>query len=203
MQLHKMILIFTAAAVLSGCMSAIPLMDLSNSRGYCPPEVIQRASIIRFGAGQIQVGMDIEQVQAYMGIPEKWESYQLTDGRQMQVMMYRVGHPACSGYDGVDFLPVVFSDGRLMGYGQSYFNSIIQPAINRRPPAANSDLQLQYPHMNQTPQGGGYWQQQAAPSPFGNPAAGTAPAPQRPQQWAPYGLPAQNPSQFGFYGGYE
>jgi hypothetical protein len=73
---------------------------------------------------------------ALIGSPDHAETFALTDGHAVEVFFYHTPQTVCR-VDVLDnrLLPVVFQNGKVLGYGQSYYRDFLVPVL--RNPLSN------------------------------------------------------------------
>jgi hypothetical protein len=121
----------------------------------CDSRKVQQFNRIQWGLNHVKLGMDMAAVQSYLGVPEKWESFILTDGREVQVLFYRTNYRNCGLVQSAwgEFLPMVFANNNLMGYGNNYYDGMIRPAITQGAESWHHEQKMKEPYVKQFPYG--------------------------------------------------
>lgn len=105
----------------------------------CPQPIIDTAFTNAANMANLQPGMDKPSVYRVMGIPQRATSVRLTDNRLYEVLYYLIGAPNCVAAADVpmegDYLPVIFNGGRMVGYGQVFYDTQVAPQLFQAVPA--------------------------------------------------------------------
>jgi hypothetical protein len=120
------------AGILSAC-QAVRTVFVNEPQEACDSRKVQQFNRIQWGMNHVKLGMDASEVQSHLGVADKWESFVLTDGREVQVMFYRTNYRNCGLVQSAwgEFLPMVLANGKLTGYGNNYYDGMIRPAITQ------------------------------------------------------------------------
>ena len=156
--MKKYILQFFCMSVLVLSLSAcqqVRTIFVDSQQEYCDSNKIKQYNRIQWGLNHIKLGMDSTAVQSHLGVAQKWESFILTDGREVQVMFYRTNYRNCGlvNSEWGEFLPMVFSNSKLVGYGNNYYDNMIRPAITQESSMWKHDQEMKTPYVKQFPYG--------------------------------------------------
>lgn len=150
----KLVCVCLMAVSLSACQS-VRTVFVKQEPEACDSEKVKRYNQVQWGLNHVKLGMDITEVQGQLGAADKWESFVLTDGREVQVLFYRTNYRACglgqSAWD--EFLPMVFTNSKLRGYGNNYYDSMIRPAITQDSNSYHYQQKMQPEYEKQFPYG--------------------------------------------------
>jgi hypothetical protein len=72
-------------------------------------------------AARLELSMSKEDVARLLGLPDRTEAF-WAEGKQVMVWTYRLGDPA--GHQVLT--PLVFENGRLSGWGDAYYLTILR-----------------------------------------------------------------------------
>ena len=105
--------------------------QMNQVNNKCPKEIARMAYANAANTSKLELGQSKQEVYRYMGVPQRVNSIRLNDNRLVEVLLYRIGHPSCEGANPMDgeFFPVVISRGKLAGYGDEYYNTMIKPVM--------------------------------------------------------------------------
>lgn len=130
----------------AGCATVAPKAPQSAAQGnttqpapkvvMCPKTSIVKAQNVMGMLPRVALGMDKLQVMALLGSPDHAETFALTNGNAVEVFFYHTPNTVCR-VDVLDdrLLPVVFQNGRVLGYGQNYYRDFLVPVL--RNPLSN------------------------------------------------------------------
>lgn len=158
MKIEKYILKIVCVSVLAISLSACQHMKTFTStspKEACDSKKIEQFNRIQWGMNHIKLGMDMTEVQSHLGVAAKWESFVLTDGREVQVMFYRTNYRSCGLVQSAwgEFLPMVFANNNLTGYGNNYYDGMIRPAISQNSNTWYHQQKMQEEEVKQFPYG--------------------------------------------------
>lgn len=126
-----------------------PMMNyqLNQMNNKCPNEIARMAYANSANISKLEIGQSKQEIYRYMGIPQRINSVRLTDNRLVEILFYRIGHPKCeSAMDG-EFFPVIVSRGKMLGYGDEYYNTMIKPIQYQAVAVPTPDMQAPAPAM--------------------------------------------------------
>lgn len=114
----------------------------SETKGLrpCPQPLIAQAQWLGRNLARVRLGFNKLQVVSTLGDPASAETFGLTNGAVVEVLMYHTPETVCrvnartAGVEGL--LPLVFQDDRLLGYGPMYYRQFIKPILKDAVPAA-------------------------------------------------------------------
>lgn len=130
--------LFAGCAVLPQSTPATPAAAAPQAPRVvmCPKANIIKAQNVMGMLPRVALGQDKLQVMALIGSPDHAETFALTDGHAVEVFFYHTPQTVCR-VDVLDgrLLPIVFQNGKVLGYGQSYYRDFLVPVL--RNPLSN------------------------------------------------------------------
>ncbi len=153
----QLIFICVIAVSLAACqmVQQVQRTFKTAEKPVCDSKKVEQFNNVAWNLKYIKLGMDTVRVQAHLGIPAKWESFVLTDGREVQVMFYRTNYRNCDLTQSAwgEFLPMIFANDKLIGYGNDYYDNMIRPAITQNSASWKLQQQMQEEEVKQFPYG--------------------------------------------------
>lgn len=165
----KKLLVLPLVLAVSGCGGAGKFMQKEPAKELytkCQMQAQEKNAAGNLALSRLNMGQSEEMVNGILGAPVREDKLKLADGRQVRTAFYQTSHTLCLGRKAqaqTVFVPAVFHNDRLIGYGAGYYNLMIKPVVVESAAAvakekkkaeekAQKDLENQVPATGVMPQ---------------------------------------------------